>query len=115
MLSRRAMTLERDALMRSKNLDTAPSLHPRGLQDLLSTYSGIFPEMIKLLNIMLTLPVGTVTVERSFSQTKMIKTRLRNRLLDANLQHLIRVAIEGPELKDVDFNEIIEIKKKEKR
>ena len=35
---------------------------------------------------------------------KMIETRLRNRLSDANLQHLMRVAIEGPELKDVDFN-----------
>ena len=30
------------------------------------TYGGIFPEMSKLINIMLTLPVGTATVERSF-------------------------------------------------
>ena len=71
--------------------------------------------MIKLLNIMLTLPVGTATVERSFSQMKMIKTRLRNQLSDANLQHLIKVAIEGPELKDVDFNEILEIFKLKNR
>ena len=34
---RRAIRLERDALMCSKNLDTAPSL-----QDLLSTYSEFF-------------------------------------------------------------------------
>ena len=64
---------------------------------------------------MLTLPVGTATVERSFSQMKMIKTRLRNQLSDANLQHLIKVAIEGPELKDVDFNEILEIFKLKNR
>ena len=64
---------------------------------------------MKLLNILLTLPVGTATVERSFSDMKMIKTRLRNRLSDDNLQHLMRVAIEGPELKDVDFNAILEV------
>ena len=115
-LFRRAMTIERDSLMHSKNLDTAPSLQEL-LQQMHSsnTYSGIFPEMMKLLNILLTLPVGTATVERSFSQMKMIKTRLRNRLSDANLQHLMRVAIEGPELKEVDFNEILEIFKLKSR
>ena len=113
---RRAMTLERDGLMQSKELETIPSL-----QELLremhssSTYSGIFPEMMKLLNIMLTIPVGTATVERSFSQMKMIKTRLRNRLSDANLQHLMRVAIEGPDLKEVDFNQILDIFKLKSR
>ena len=76
-LFRRAMSIEKDNLIHSKNLDTPPSL-----QDLLqemnssSTYSGIFPQMMKLLNILLTLPVGTATVERSFSQMKLIKTRL---------------------------------------
>ena len=71
--------------------------------------------MMKLLNILLTLPVGTATVERSFSDMKMIKTRLRNRLSDDNLQHLMRVAIEGLELKDVDFNAILEVFKSKTR
>ena len=71
--------------------------------------------MMKLLNILLTLPVGTATVERSFSDMKMIKTRLRNRLSDDNLQHLMRVAIEWPELKDVDFNAILEVFKSKTR
>ena len=70
---------------------------------------------MKLLNILLTLPVGTATVERSFSDMKMIKTRLRNRLSDDNLQHLMRVAIEGLELKDVDFNAILEVFKSKTR
>ena len=60
-------------------------------------YSRIFPEIFKLLNILLVLPVGTATVERSFSHMKQIKTRLRNRLNDANLSHLMRIAIEGPD------------------
>jgi hypothetical protein len=40
---------------------------------------------------------------------KMIKTRLRNRLADVNLARLMRIAIEGPELADVNFNEIINV------
>ena len=58
----------------------------------------IFPEMFKLINIMLTLPVGTATVERSFSQMKMIKTRLRNRLNDTNLKRLMRIAMSRNEV-----------------
>ncbi len=61
---------------------------------------------------LLALPVGTATVERSFSHMKMIKTRLRNRLSDENLTHLMRIAIEGPDLSEVNFNEILDIKKK---
>ena len=51
-----------------------------------SNYSTIFPETFKLMNILLTLPLGTASVERSFSQMKMIKTRLYNRLTDVTLE-----------------------------
>ena len=61
-------------------------------------YGGIFPEMFKLINIMLTLPVGTATVERSFSQMKMIKTRLRNHLNDTNPKRLMRIAMSRNEV-----------------
>ena len=73
-------------------------------------YAGIFPETYCLINIMLTLPVGTATVERSFSQTKI---RLRNRLSDLNLTRLMRIAIEGPQLNLVNFNEILDIFKEQ--
>ena len=49
-------------------------------------------------NVMLTLPVGTATVERSFSQMKMIKTRLHNRLNDTNLKTLMRIAMSRNEV-----------------
>ena len=78
-------------------------------------YVGIFPEMYTIINIMLTLPVGTATVERSFSQMKMIKTRLRNRLSDDNLARLMRIAIEGPDPEHVDFNKILDIFKQSNR
>ena len=95
----RALLHEKQAFMSSKNLTKSPTfqqLYP-AIQSS-DAYGGIFPEMFKLMNIILALPVGTATVERSFSQMKMIKTRLRNRLNDSNLTRLMRIAIEGPEL-----------------
>ncbi len=71
--------------------------------------------MFKLLNIILALPVGTANVERSFSYMKQIKTRLRNRINEQNLIHTMRIAIEGPELPHVDFNEVLEIFKSKNR
>ena len=62
----------------------------------------------------LALPVGTATVERSFSQMKMIKTGF-DRLNDSNLTRLMRIAIEGPELNSVNFAEILDIFKQKNR
>ena len=78
-------------------------------------YKGIFPQTFKLSNIILAFPVGTATVERSFSDMKMIKTRLRNRLSDLNLCSLMRIAIEGPNLIDVHFEEILDVFKEKNR
>ena len=47
--------------------------------------------------VCLSIPVWTASVERSFSQMEMIKRRLRNRLGEQNLAHLMRIAIEMPE------------------
>ena len=38
----------------------------------------MFPHLQKIASIDLTLPVSTASVERSFSQMKLIKTRPRN-------------------------------------
>lgn len=72
-------------------------------------YTNIFPEIFKLLNIILALPIGTATVERSFSQMKLVKTRLRNMISDENLPRLLRIGIEGPKLTNVNFNEILNV------
>ena len=77
-------------------------------------YADLFPEMFKLLNISLALPLGTASVGRSFNQMKLVKTRLRSRLNDCNLASLMRIAIEGPELLHVDFNEILDVFKEKK-
>ena len=76
-LFRRAMIIKKKCLLRLKNLELAPSLQELFKEmNTSSTYSGIFPEMMKLLNIILNLPVGMATVEWPLSDMKMIKTRL---------------------------------------
>ena len=45
-----------------------------------NTYATMFPNIFILLEILLTLPVETAIVERSFCQMKMVKTRLCFRL-----------------------------------
>ena len=51
------------------------------------------PSLSTLAKVCLTIPVGTVSVERSFSQVKMINNRLRNSLGDTNLSHLMKIVI----------------------
>lgn len=66
----------------------------------LSTLSGIY----------LSIPVGTASVERSFSEMKMIKTRLRNWLGECSLSYLMKLSIESPEKRsDDDLDAIIRI------
>ena len=49
------------------------------------------------------------SVERSFSQMKLIKTRLRSCLRESSLSHLMKIAIESPDkLSDSDLEDIVD-------
>ena len=113
----RALCKEKELLITSKKLSKPPSLQDVLLpMQVTEAYKGIFPQIFKLIDIILALPIGTATVERSFSDMKMIKTRLRNRLSDCNLDRLMKIAIEGPaELNSVAFDEILDIFKEKNR
>ena len=59
--------------------------------------------------LQLVLPVTTATVERSFSDMKLVKTRLRSRLGENTLDQLMRVGIEGLErLSDNELEAILD-------
>ena len=63
-----------------------------------------------LVNICLSIPVGTASVDRSFSQMKLIKTRLRNWIGQSSLSYLVKICIETMEkLTDTDLEAIISI------
>ena len=57
------------------------------------TLIQIFPNLSQLARICRTLPIHTADVERSFSQLKLVKTRIRNRLKEDTLDALLRIAV----------------------
>ena len=81
---KRGFAKQKKALMKENQLSKPPTLQEIKMESC-DGYADIFPEIIKLLNILLVLPVGTASVERSFSQMKLVKTRLRSRINDRNL------------------------------
>ena len=71
--------------------DMGVQLHELVTNNMLKT---MFPSLNTLANVCLSIPVGTACVERSFSEMKMIKTRLRNRIGESSLSFLMKIAIE---------------------
>ena len=70
-------------------------------------YAG-FPNLAKLAAIGLVIPVTTATVERAFSDMKLVKTRLRSCLGEDTLDYAMRVCIEGPDkLSDSELDAIV--------
>ena len=102
---RLALYNEKEKLVRFKNSTPSTQQVLASMQSS-DSYKCIFLLSFKILNIILSIPVGTATVGRSFSQIEMTKTRLRNRLSDVNLSRLKLIAAEGPELNFVSFEEI---------
>ena len=75
---------------------------------------NMFPNLNTLAIISLSIPVATASVERSFSQRKLIKSRLR--LSDTSLSHLMKIAIESPDtLQDCNLEEIVDMQNRKGR
>ena len=70
---------------------------------------ALFPNLHKLATICLSTPISTASAERNFSDMKLIKNRLRNRLTELSLSNLMKIVIESPEkLTDNDLEEIVD-------
>ena len=69
----------------------------------------MFLNLNTLLTICLSIPVATASVERSFSQMKMKKTRLRSRIGESSFSYLMKIAIKSPEKLIVNDHENIDI------
>ena len=56
------------------------------------------------------IPISTASVERSFSDMKLIKNRLCNRLTERSLSNLMKIVIESPEkFTDSNLEEIVDV------
>ena len=68
---KRVLLQESRLVKKESKSDKEPSLQEVKVHmEKLGAYTGIFPDMFKLLNIILVFPVGTASVERSFSLMK---------------------------------------------
>jgi len=83
--------------------DVSPDNRPNDpLSALAACDPNFFPYIFQLLQIFATLPVSTATPERTFSAMKLLKTYLRSRLSDDNLQGLAMAYINKNYIVNVD-------------
>ena len=76
----------------------------------------LFPNLCKIATINLSIPVSIASVERSFSQMKLIKTRIRSSFNDKSFSHLIKITIESPaELTGSHLKEVVGVWKRKNR
>lgn len=61
----------------------------------------VFPELIKLGKLILTIPASSASAERSFSGLKRIHTYLRNTQGQARLNNLTIISLESELLQDL--------------
>jgi len=56
------------------------------------------PKLIKVVEIVLTVPVSNAWPERGASKVKLVKTNLRNKLKNDKLDGLLHISVNGPEI-----------------
>ena len=71
-------------------------------------YPEVYPNMCTLGNISLTCPQTSVNVERGFSRQNLVKNDLRSALTIPNLDRLLMIKIEGPNITDMNWDRCFE-------
>ena len=82
-------------------------LNVQELRSHLNTLPKAFSEVVKLIDLVLTIPVTSVENERFFSCMKRVKTYLRNACEDERLSDLLILNCLQEETKSVDIEEVI--------
>ena len=70
------------------------------------TSRALYPSMSALAQICRVIPVHTAGVERTFSQ---LKTQTWNRMNEHTLDSLLRIATEGPPVKDFPVQKAVQL------
>jgi hypothetical protein len=82
---------------------------------LIQNYNDIFPNIIKLIQIVYCILFSSVECERSFSRQNKIKTKDRNLLTTDTLDMLMRIFLEGPKSKNFNYTRVFTIWSNQKR
>ena len=72
-----------------------------------ATMHQMYPELSKLAQICLIIPVSTGDCERGFSAMVRVKTKLWNQMKNSTLNHCLRILIEGPHIEEFDFEKVL--------
>jgi hypothetical protein len=79
------------------------------LPRLFEFYYDTFPNIIKLLGIIYSIPFSSVDCEHGFSKQNLIKTDLRNSLNNETLHFWMIVGLEQRDLSEFDFTRALQI------
>ena len=67
-----------------------------------------YPTIILVVRIALLIPLSNAHVERIFSQTKLIKNNLRNKMQINTLDNHLMILLNGPEIQNFNFEKAYE-------
>ncbi|KAK8316690.1 hypothetical protein V6Z11_A13G057000 [Gossypium hirsutum] len=96
-----------DLLTLSSALDPKDAYKSFNMDDICCIVEKYYPlDFTKLVHLLLTFPVSTVTTERAFSVMKIVKTRLRNKMEDEFLTDNLIVYVEREIAKNFDLDSI---------
>ena len=70
-------------------------------------HADTFPNLLKLAELAVILPLQTADVERGFSAQNLTKTAHRNRMEAETLDNLMTISVEGPSVESYDFNKAV--------
>lgn len=79
------------------------------ISKILNKIPNAFPETLKIITILLTLPVSTASNERFFSLLKLVKTHLRLTMDDERLSDLLVIAVEKETASLINLNQAVDM------
>lgn len=95
----------------AKSLLSSQSSRPKDIfafRDILSSSPNAFSDVLKLVDIVLTMPVTTASNERMFSTLRRVKNYLRSSCGDERLSDLLVLSCLRKDAKDLDIWHVVE-------
>ena len=91
-----------------------PTLFSEICCHMVAKYSDMMPNLAKLLNCCVVLPVSSATCERVFSTQNRIKSTLRTALNNSSINDLMRISEDGSDIDKFDFKRAFQLWKDDK-